>query len=144
MKKSIINWTLQLIGFCIFLFTIREAVLQDYGHVSVNVNFLMIIFLYLFGLSILLNYSDRFFYKEINFTVSFVNCMFGVTLPIVLSKLNILKEKSQWIHAGMLKPPVWKNDFLFFYTLFYISCLVLVSGAVYFLNKKRLGGKSER
>ena len=120
-------WMLQFFGVVVLILAVLDAiVLHRHGHTGINPYWLIMVFISLTVLTGILSYSNRQIFKSLLFIVSCANCFFGVTLPILLENFNILQQKSNWIHSGMMQPPEWKNTFLIFYLAAYFVSLFFI------------------
>ena len=130
-KKDYIYIVLAVLGGYLLILYIEYVSHNNSGHSGLNPYFLIIPFLLILGVTAYLCIvRDQ---NNINYyaLLPIITCLFGITFIICLVQFNILKEKSHWIHTGMLPPPDWSNKFLTIYTqTYWLLMLLLVGGGL--------------
>jgi hypothetical protein len=55
-----------------------------------------------------------------------ISFLSSILFSISLVSLNLIKEKSMWIHSGMVAPPLWKNTYICFYIIVHCCLIMLI------------------
>jgi hypothetical protein len=125
---EIILLHLFILGGGIILFLILYVSTENYGHAAFDPIWLMPIYIFIFIASIVISImKDGYCFSYLLVRLCLITSIFGFSLTIMLRKFNILQEKSDWIHSGMVPPPEWSFLFLVIFLALYLLTIYLLT-----------------